>query len=117
MKRFDFKNLILKSTDPETATGSIVQQLEDEGVYYDFSSNFSEKVINKIFYAAVAVKRETEFLRNLNSAFYRIALTGIAAIVILMISIFMMEGSFSLDSFLGISDNFTESTVLLLTGN
>jgi hypothetical protein len=53
----------------------------------------------------------------MSSVFYRIALTGVAAIAILLISIFLMEGSLSFNSFLGLSDNYSESIVCLLTGN
>jgi hypothetical protein len=53
----------------------------------------------------------------MNFAFYRIALTGVAAIIVLLVSIFLREGSFSFNSFLGLSDNYDESIVCLLTGN
>ena len=65
----------------------------------------------------MTVNHEVEFVKYMNFAFYRIALTGVAAIVILLISIFFMEGSLSLNSFLGISNNYDESIVCLLTGN
>jgi len=58
-----------------------------------------------------------ESVRNLNNVFSRIALTGVAAIVILLISIFMVQGSLSLDSFLGLGNSYDESLVYLLTGN
>jgi hypothetical protein len=53
----------------------------------------------------------------MNYVFYRIALTGVAAIVILLISIYLMEGSVSINSFLGLGDTYDESIVCLLTGN
>jgi hypothetical protein len=46
-----------------------------------------------------------------------VALTGVAAIVILLISIFFVEGSISLNSLLGIGDTYDESIICLLTGN
>jgi hypothetical protein len=66
--------------------------------------------------AGLSVTREVEFGKYLNFAFYRIALTGVAAIVVLLISIFIMEGSLSLNTFLGLSDNYDESIVSMLTG-
>jgi len=63
------------------------------------------------------VNREMEFVRSWNLAFYRIALTGVAAIVVLLLSIYIMEGSVSFNSLLGLSDNYDESIVCLLTGN
>jgi hypothetical protein len=55
-------------------------------------------------------------MKSLNFVFNRIALTGIAAIIVLLISIFLMEGSLSFNSFLGLSDSYDESIVCLLTG-
>ncbi len=65
----------------------------------------------------LTINREVEFVKYMNFAFYRIALTGIAAIVILLISIFLMQGSLSFNSLLGLNDNYNESIVCLLTGN
>jgi hypothetical protein len=48
--------------------------------------------------------------------FYRIALTGVAAIVLLLISIFMMEGSVSFNSLIGLGSTYDESILCLLTG-
>ena len=82
-----------------------------------FGDDFREKVMDRLFTAGIVVNREVEFLRSWNSAFFRIALTGVAAIVILLISLYLVEGSFSLNSMLGLSDNYDESIVCLLTGN
>jgi hypothetical protein len=72
--------------------------------------------MDRIFSAGSAVVRETEFIRNLTFVFYRIALPGIAAIVLLLISIFLMEGSLSFNSFLGLGDSSDETIICLLTG-
>jgi hypothetical protein len=116
MKRSEIKNLIIRSMESDVAQEDIARQLEEEGVSYNFRKGFSDRVIDAILTPVLAVKREAEFVRNLNYAFYRIALTGVAAIVLLMISIFLMEGSLSLNSFLGISDTYDESIVCILTG-
>lgn len=116
MKRAEIKRLIMESADNEADPEEIARRLEDEGVSYDFSKGFSKKVIDKIFAARLTVNRELEFVRNLNFVFYRIALTGVAAIVVLMISIFLMEGSISFNSFIGLGDTYDESIVYLLTG-
>ena len=60
---------------------------------------------------------EVDFLKTMNYVFYRVTLPGVAAIVLLLISLFLMEGSLSFNSFLGLSDNYDESIVCLLTGN
>jgi hypothetical protein len=117
MKPSEIKKLIISSLDAEADPVAASGKLQEEGVSYNFSKDFSDKVINKLVSAGLTVNREVEFVKSLNSAFYRVALTGVAAIVILLISLFIMEGSLSFNSFLGLSDNYDESIVCLLTGN
>ena len=71
----------------------------------------------KLLYEGLTIVREVEDIKFMNLVFYRVAFTGVAAIVILLISIFLMEGSLSLNSLLGLRDNYDESIVCLLTGN
>jgi hypothetical protein len=117
MKRSEIKNLIISSLDPDADTGALVRRLEETGISYDFREGFNSRVLDKISGGGMTVNRELDFVRNLNSAFFRVALTGTAAIVLLIISILLMEGSLSVNSFLGLSDSFDESIVYLLTGN
>jgi hypothetical protein len=117
MKPAEIKDLIIKSLSSDSDSGDVLRKLEEAGVKYSFSDGFSSKVLNRIFSASVTVNREIDFIRSMNSVFYRIALTGVAAIVIMLISIFLMEGSLSFNSFLGLSDSYNESIVCLLTGN
>lgn len=117
MNSEEIKRLIINSLSPDLTTEDSWRKLEQAGVNYTFREGFRDKVLDRIFTAGPAVNREVEFVRSMNSAFYRIALTGVAAIVILLISIFLMEGSLSFDSFLGLKDTYDESIVCLLTGN
>jgi hypothetical protein len=117
MNTSEIKNLIISSLNDHTDPVEISGKLEAEGITYSFSENFGEKVLNKIFSTGLAVSREVEFVKYMNFAFYRVALTGVAAIILLLISIFLMEGSLSLNSFLGLNDSYDESIVCLLTGN
>jgi hypothetical protein len=117
MKPAQIKELIINSLSEDNNSEDIVRKLEDAGVTYSFREGFRERVLDRIFSAAVKVNREIEFIRSMNTIFYRIALTGVAAIVILLISIFLMEGSLSFNSFIGLSNNYDESIVCLLTGN
>lgn len=116
MKTPHFKKLIIEALNADADSEGIARKLREEGVSYNFSKGFSDKVLDKIFSASLTVNREIEFVKNMNYVFYRIALTGVAAIVILLISIFLMEGSVSFNSFLGLSDTYDESIVCLLTG-
>lgn len=117
MRTSEIRKVLIDSLSKDAEPVNVSARLEEEGINYDFSSNFKDKVIDKLFSGAVIVNREVEFLRSLNIVFYRIALTGVAAIIVLMISIFLMEGSLSFNSFLGLGNNYDESIVSLLTGN
>jgi hypothetical protein len=101
---------------PDISSEDSWRKLEEAGVTYSFSKEFRDKVLNRIYNTGITINREIEFVRSMNFAFYRIALTGIAAIIILLISIFLMEGSLSFNSFIGLNDSFDESIVCLLTG-
>jgi len=117
MKHSELKELLIRSldkeSDPEKASGKI----EEAGVTYRFKEGFRDRVIDRIYSAGDTVIREIEFVRDLNNVFYRIALTGVAAIVLLLISIFIVQGSLSFDSFLGLGSSYDESILCLLTGN
>ncbi len=117
MKPSEIKKILIDSLDSDSDPELTSRRLEEEGLSYDFSENFRDKVLNSIFSAGAAVSREVEFVKSMNYVFYRIALTGVAAIVIMLISLFLMEGSMSFNSFLGLSNNYDESIVCLLTGN
>jgi hypothetical protein len=116
MKPEEIKKLIIRSLDADSSSKEMANQFENAGVSYDFNMGFTEKVAAKIFSASFSVNREVEFVRSMSYVFNRIALTGIAAIVILMISIFMMQGSFSLNSILGLGNSYDESIICMLTG-
>ncbi len=117
MKPSELKKLIIGSldenSDPETAAG----KLEVEGISFDFSKGFSERVIDRIFSAPEAVVREIEFVKSMKFIFTRVALTGVAAIILLLVSLFLNEGSLTFNSFLGIGNSYDEGLVYLLTGN
>jgi hypothetical protein len=117
MKPSELKKLIIGSLDENADPQLAARKLEDEGVTFDFSKGFIDKVIDRVASGAETVSREIEFSRTMRFAFNRIALTGVAAIVLLLISIFLGEGSFSLNSFLGLGDTYDEGIICLLTGN
>ena len=116
MKPDEVKKLIIRSLDDDPGAGTIHSELENAGVSYDFSSGFAGKVLSRLANASHTVGSEIDFVRSLSYVFYRIAITGVAAIIILMISIYLMEGSFSLDSILGVGNNYDESIICMLTG-
>ena len=117
MKPSEIKSLIISSLSTDADPVEVSRRLEEEGISYHFSKGFGDNILDKLFSTGLTINREVEFMKSMNFAFYRIALTGVAAIVILLISIFLMEGSLSFNSFLGLSDSYDESLVCLLTGN
>jgi len=117
MNSTEIKKLLISSINTGADPAEISAKLEEEGISYDFKSDFTDKILGRIYSSGLKVTREVDFLKSLNFAFYRIALTGVAAIVVLLISIFLMEGSISFNSFLGLSDSYDETIVSLLTGN
>jgi hypothetical protein len=116
MESSEFKNFLINSLNENADPEKVSEKLREAGVKYDFSNRFSEKILNKLFAEGVVITREIEFVRSMNFVFSRIALTGVAAIIFLIISIFLMEGSLSINSFLGLTDIHDESIVCLLTG-
>jgi hypothetical protein len=117
MKSTDLKELLIRSLDKENDPEKAAGNIEEIGVTYRFNDGFSDRVLDRLFSAGNTVVREIEFVRNLYSVFYRIALTGVAAIVVLLISNFIVQGSLSFDSFLGLGNGYDESILCLLTGN
>jgi hypothetical protein len=117
MNASEIKRLMISSLSEDADTGEVSRRLEEEGISYSFSKNFGDRVLDRAFAGGMRVSRELEFFKYMNSAFYRIALTGVAAIVILLISLYFMEGSLSVNSLFGLSDNYDESIICLLTGN
>jgi hypothetical protein len=117
MKITDFKELLIRSLDKDSDPVAASGKIEEAGVTFTFSEGFRDNVLEKIYSSGSAIVREVEFVRSLNSVFYRIALSGAAAIILLLISIFIVQGSLSLDSFLGLGDSQDETIICLLTGN
>jgi hypothetical protein len=117
MKRSEIKQLMISSLSQEEPAGEDTRKLKEAGVDYSFRPDFTDKVLDRLFTAGVVVNREIEFIRSWNRAFYKIALTGVAAIVVLLLSIYIVEGSVSFNALLGLSDSYDESIVCLLTGN
>ncbi len=108
--------LLLKSLDADTDPHEIRSEIEDAGVYYSFGPGFTQKVLWKVFSEGNLILKETEYMSTVNFAYRMIAFAGIAAIILLMISILSGQGSFSFNSLLGLGNGNDESIVCLLTG-
>jgi len=114
MKSEKAKRLLAEALDPASDPHSSLSLLESAGVAYTFSQQFTERVMDQVFNQIVY--RQTEFLRTLNNVFTRVAFAGVAAILLLLVSIFFMEGSLTFNSLVGISESFDENLISLLAG-
>lgn len=119
MKYSDLKELIVNSLNADSETDGLPLILEQEGVRYEFSDSFHERLSQRLAQERnLSLNREEEFVSNLLFLFKRISLTGVAAIIVLAISLFMAgDGSLSLNSLIGLNDMGDESFFYLLTGN
>ena len=116
MQSSEIKKRIIASLENERNDEKAVTAMQ-EALAWDFSEGFEERVLAKISKERSEGRYEYEFNHNLNLVFYRVAFTAAAAIIFLMLSIFLKDGSLSFDSLLGMSDGYSESIVCLLTGN
>ncbi len=116
MKTEELKGLIFKALETEQTPDSFLLKLEEAGVKYTFREDLAQKVLNRIVGGSPAGIAESEFLSSMRMVFYRVALTGVAAIILLLISILLGQGTLSLDSILGIGDFQAESIICLMTG-
>jgi len=114
MKREELKELLLQSITEEIAE-SDRQILKEKAIpEYEFSSSFSENVVNRIAGVKIGSLMRPEMFARWNNAFLRIALTGVIVIIILAVSIFLSQGSLSYDTLLGLDSSLDEGLVSLL---
>ena len=114
MKKKDLEDLMLRSLTEDLESDERLT-LESELIPdYGFSTGFRDKVMKRITGAEVSTLLSADVFSGLDSTFVRIALTGIAAIVILALSIFINQGSLSYDALLGLDSTVDEGLVSLL---
>jgi hypothetical protein len=117
MNKQEVKSLLLRSLDKDCNPEEISRITEDAGISYEFSEGFTDKVFDRIYNSGKSIINRTDFIRSMNLVFYRITLTGIAAIILLLLSILIGQGTFTFDSFLGLGNGNDESIICLITGN
>ena len=114
MKNMEIKNLIINSLKEDNDTGKITAELLTR-VDYDFGKDFEKNVITKIFNGSKLIKYE--FDKRLRLAFKSVSIAASVAVILLATSIFLKEGNLSVNSLLGVEDDYSESIVYLLTGD
>ncbi len=114
MKPDDIKELLLRSVTDELTDEerSILDGVALPG--YEFKPDFRSKVMNVVGKAGMRIMTGREKLRSFDTAFLRIAITGVAAIVILALTLLLDQGSLSYDTLLGIDNNMDDSLISLL---
>ncbi len=126
----NLKDLLIRSLDDEAltqeeqqllnsalATGENLvrekQELEKmRQILSDYSPRFSQGFSGRTLEKAFADSTESN---NLYFLFKRFALSGVAAIIILLVSVYLTDGSFSLNALLGLSDLTTDNLLLALS--
>ena len=78
---------------------------------YQFKHGFANRVLNRLDRPRNGFGIEFSFVKDLNRVFARVAISGIAAIIILLISIYLTTGSVSLDSLSG-TESYSEDNVI-----
>ena len=114
MKYKEFKSLIINSLGKENDDGKITLELLEK-VDYDFKKGFEKNVLAKILDRGKIIRYE--FDRRLRLAFKSVSIAAAAAVVLMMLSIFLNEGNLSVDSLLGVEDGYNESIVCVLMGD
>ncbi len=117
MDRSDINFFLISSLDADADLNKVNQEMETVTRMYDFSDSFKDRLLEKLFSRGLEVNPQIEFLKTISWAFPRIALTGVAAIILLLISIYIMEDSFSFNTILGLSESYDENIITMLTGN
>jgi hypothetical protein len=78
---------------------------------YEFKPFFETRVMNRILKLKSGKVFELDFTKNLSTVFKRVAISGIAAIIILLITFYISEGSFSLDTLTGV-ETFSDDSLI-----
>jgi len=116
MKPEKIKDLLLNSlfSDLEDDEREVLEKelLTD----HKFSDGFRDRVMRSIGSGRALLNGKREILRSFDSVFMRVAIPGAAAIIILVLSILMSQGSLSYDILLGI-DNDVDGVLISLLGN
>ena len=116
MESSELKKLIINSLNNDTDPAESCKRLQDKGVSFSFSNGFTDRVLDALAASGLMTMNKNEIEDSIRIIFYRIAIGGVAAILILFVSIMLSEESFSLNSLLGLSNSYDESIFCLLTG-
>jgi len=116
MRAAKIKDLFLRSLSTDLEKGER-ETLERELLTdHRFSEGFSERLMRKIESGKILINGKRELVRSFDNIFMRVAIPAAAAVIILIISILMSQGSLSYDTLLGI-DNEVDGVLISLLAN
>ena len=115
MKPSKIKELMIRSLDEDANASEIAESFEREGLSFDFSEDFENKVFDELFGKSINVENEnTIFSKSFLSLCNKVSMVGAAAIIIFIISIFFTQGEVSLNSLFGLGNVYDEGMIYLL---
>lgn len=110
----NLKELVLKSLTGELDEKERELLKKEVIPVYSFSNRFRDNVMDRISEKAVFLLFRPDFLTSFNESFRRVAFAGVAAIIVLMVIMFISQGSISYDTLLGIDATVDDSLISLL---
>ncbi|TFH35766.1 MAG: hypothetical protein E4G95_06515 [Bacteroidia bacterium] len=114
MKGGQFKELLLRSVTDELELEERLLMEAELLPDYVFTPGFKERVLSRIDAVITPLYMRPDFLRSFEIGFRRVALTGVAAILVLAVSLLLTQGSLSYDTLLGIDNQVDDSLISLL---
>ncbi len=90
--------------------------LNAAGVDFNFEDGFEKRVLERISQLKYGVMKERDLFKSINTVFLRVAISGVAAILLLIFSIFLSGEPVSFQSLLGLGNNVDETVLTLLAG-
>jgi hypothetical protein len=83
---------------------------------HKYSVGFRDRVMKRIISGRILINGKREVLRSFDSIFMKVAIPGAAAVIILVLSLLLSQGSLSYDTLLGIDNEVDGVLISLLTG-
>ena len=114
MNNEELKKLMLRSLTDDLSEKERAIIEKDVVPELQFSNGFRGLLMDKITSGSVVLLNGMDFLRTFDLLFRRIAITGVAAIILLALTVFISEGSFSYDTILGLDSTVDEGLISLL---
>lgn len=116
MEQSTFKERLLKMAGQQTNPEILPGELKADGIDYDFSDQFETNLMRHIDILRSGVYKELDLLRSVNLIFTRVAITGIAAVLVLALIIVLSNDSATVDTLLGMGDAVDETILSVLAG-